>query len=158
MWSGVNASINKIYAFLQLFNIYLLILFYKIFLPFLNTSPLIYTGLYMHFNYFNFYYLSDSSCTSVTTSCTSILITILQKYPFDIFENPILPFLYLYHLFLPSFDHFSSYTRKKFKHHKNSTIISSIYLHQPLSTLHAHHKKKTFSKHIAGCRTRNVFS
>ena len=48
-----------------------------------------------------------TSCSSMTTSCTSILITILQKYPFDFSEKPILPFSYLHHLLLPSFSHFT---------------------------------------------------
>jgi len=101
----------------------------------------------------------------MTTSCTSILITILQKYPFDFFEKPILPFSYLHHLLLPSFSHFtlqqlctsvppyaapskffplfSFYIGEKLEHHKSSTIVSSIYLHQPPSTLHGHHKDST---------------
>ena len=82
--------------------------------------------------------LSDYSCTSMTTSCTSILITILQKYPFDIFENPILPFSYLHHLLLPSFYHFSLQrpctSIRRFLHLPNFFYCSSLALEKSLNT------------------------
>jgi len=65
--------------------------------------------------------MSDSSCTSMTTSCTSILITILQKYPFDIFENLILPF------FISS-----------------SSPLSILSSFQPPTTLHLHTSIRRF--------------
>jgi len=101
--------------------------------------------------------LSDSSCTSTTISCSSILITILQKYLFIFLKIPSYPFhtfiIFSFHLSIisasndpaPPYLHtqvpapskflslFSSCTREKLEHHKSFTIVSSIYLH-PLST------------------------